>query len=205
MCLFDTSQMLFTLDLILKKQQQHQAGRGGPQGTVLGSVGLHVSSSGDGAGCEALVYRQSTGQICLGFLNSEKLCKLALVEHLTLVTLCSKVLWGGIPAPCYTHECKAIYVRREHSESRGQRTGTARRLTVTAGTHWGLSCSLLIFLFKNCLSCSMCRARGAARTASSPVPGLASLHPRIPWLHLPLLFPKLRPLLTSIMQGREAP
>lgn len=95
MCLFDTSQMLFALDLILKKQQQHRAGRGGPQGTVLESVGLHVSSSGDGAGCEALLYRQSTGQICSGFLNSEKLCKLALVEHLTSVTLCSKVLWEG--------------------------------------------------------------------------------------------------------------
>lgn len=64
MCLFDTSQMLFTPDLIPKKQQQLQAGRGGPQGTVLGSVGLHVSSSGDGAGCEeALLYRQSAGQI----------------------------------------------------------------------------------------------------------------------------------------------
>lgn len=63
MCLFDTPQMLFTLDLIPKKQQQHQAGRGGPQGTVLGSAGKHVSSSGDGAGWEALLYRQSAGQI----------------------------------------------------------------------------------------------------------------------------------------------
>lgn len=62
MCPFDTSQMLFTLDLILKKQQQQQAGRGGPQGAVLGSVGF--SSSGDGTGCEeALLYRQRAGQI----------------------------------------------------------------------------------------------------------------------------------------------
>lgn len=29
----------------------------------------------------------------------------------------------------------------------------------------------------------MCRVCGAARTASSPVPGLASLHLHIPWLH----------------------
>lgn len=35
----------------------------------------------------------------------------------------------------------------------------------------------------------MCRACGAARTASSPVPGLASLRPRIPWLHLPKTSP----------------
>lgn len=46
MCLFDTSQMVFALDLILKKQQQHQAEREDTHGTVLlGSTGLHVSSS----------------------------------------------------------------------------------------------------------------------------------------------------------------
>lgn len=46
MCPFDTSQMLFALDLLLKKQQEHDAERGDPRGTVLmESRGLHVSSS----------------------------------------------------------------------------------------------------------------------------------------------------------------
>lgn len=95
--------MLFTLDLILRKQQQQQGERGDSQGTIL----LGSTSSpdprprGDGASPEAFLSKPSAGPISAALfrLNSEKLHRLAPAEHLTSATLRSEVPGEGTPAP----------------------------------------------------------------------------------------------------------
>jgi len=162
----------------------------------MGQAPRHFFISQTLAGCQ---------QLCSGSLNSEKLCRLALAEHLTSVTLWSKVLWEGIPAPCYTHSCQAIYLRLKHSMSRAGCTRPARRLTVTAGICWGLSCSFLLFVFKKCLSCSYVRSSWCCTYSRLPRARLGfPLPPRSLASPFPCpgrSFPKLHPSPLSIKQG----
>lgn len=79
MCQFDTPGMLFTLDLILKKQQQHRAERGDPpKGLSLWGVWDYMRapvlrSSGDGAGSEAFLYKPNAGQISAALFRISEL------------------------------------------------------------------------------------------------------------------------------------
>lgn len=69
-----------------------------PPGDLSRSLQDRVPPAGKGQGDSFGSQRLARSQpFFSGFLNSEKLCRLAPGEQLTSIPLCSKVLWDGTP------------------------------------------------------------------------------------------------------------